>query len=70
METADNGGSKNRSKAMLKAAILFVFILTAIIFVRYTPIKEYLNAEALGRFLATAGIWAPVVFMATNTHRS
>jgi uncharacterized membrane protein YdjX (TVP38/TMEM64 family) len=49
---------------MLKAAILFVFILTAIIFVRYTPIKEYLNAEALGRFLATAGLWAPVVFMA------
>ena len=64
METAGNGVPKNRSKAMLKAAILFVFILAAIIFVRYTPIKEYLNAEALGRFLATAGLWAPVVFMA------
>ena len=64
METVGNGKPKNRSKAMLKAAILFVFILAAIIFVRYTPIKEYLNAEALGRFLATAGLWAPVVFMA------
>jgi len=67
METAGNEGSKNPSKAMLKAVILLVFIIAAIIFVRYTPIKEYLNEEALGRFLATAGFWAPVVFMLIYT---
>ena len=64
METADNGGPKHRGGAMLKAAILLAFILAAIIIVRYTPVKDYLNAEALGRFLAAAGFWAPVVFMA------
>jgi uncharacterized membrane protein YdjX (TVP38/TMEM64 family) len=31
--------------------------------VRFTPIKNYLTAQALGQFLDTAGIWAPVVFM-------
>lgn len=63
MERIDNGAPKSRGKAILKAVILLVFILTAIIFVRNTPVKEYLNAAALGRFLATAGFWAPVVFM-------
>ncbi len=67
MEAAGNGVPNHRSKAMLKAAILVVFIVAAIIFVRYTPIKDYLTAEALGRFLATAGLWAPVVFMIIYT---
>lgn len=67
METAGNQVPNHRSKAMLKAAILVVFIVAAIIFVRYTPIKDYLTAEALGRFLATAGLWAPVVFMIIYT---
>jgi uncharacterized membrane protein YdjX (TVP38/TMEM64 family) len=39
------------------------FVAAAIIFVRYTPIREYLNAEALGQFLTTAGLWAPVIFI-------
>jgi len=63
METVDNEGPKNRGKAVLKAGILLIFILAAIIFVRYTGITDYLNAEALGRFLAAAGLWAPLVFM-------
>ncbi len=67
MEAAGNGVPNHCSKAMLKAAILVLFIVAAIIFVRYTPIKEYLTAEALGRFLATAGLWAPVVFMIIYT---
>ncbi len=63
METTANRMRSNRGKAILKAAILFVFVVAAIIFVRYTPIKDYLNAEGLGRFLDAAGLWAPVVFM-------
>lgn len=53
----------DRSKAMIKAGILVVFIVAAILLVRFTPIKDYLTAQAIGEFLDTAGIWAPVVFM-------
>ena len=53
----------NRSKAALKAGIFIAFIIGAIILVRFTPVKNYLTAEALGNFLDTAGIWAPVVFI-------
>jgi len=63
METAENGVPGNRGKAILKAGILLVFVVAAIIIIRYTPIKDYLSVEALGRFLDAVGIWAPVVFM-------
>ena len=63
MEATDNGVSNNRRKGITKVVFLVVFIVAAIILVRYTPVKEYLTVEALGRFLATAGLWAPVVFM-------
>jgi len=39
------------------------FITAAVILVRFTSLKDYLTAEGLGRFLATAGLWAPVLFM-------
>jgi len=55
--------SSNRSRALVKALIFLAFIVTAIIFVRFTPIKDYLTAEALGRFLEVAGLWAPFAFM-------
>ncbi len=57
----------NRNKAIAKAAVLLVFVVAAIIFVRYTPIKDYLSAEGLGRFLETVGIWAPIVFIVIYT---
>lgn len=63
MEAADNDTAKSRSKAIVKAFILFVFITGAILLVRFTPIKNYLTAEALGDFLETAGYWAPLVFI-------
>jgi uncharacterized membrane protein YdjX (TVP38/TMEM64 family) len=53
----------DRSKAVIKAGILVLFIAAAVMLVRFTPIKDYLTAQALGEFLDTAGIWAPVVFM-------
>ena len=63
MEPADRTMPNNRQKALMKAIILLIFIATAIILVRFTPIKNYLTAEALGRFLDTAGFWAPLVFI-------
>jgi uncharacterized membrane protein YdjX (TVP38/TMEM64 family) len=53
----------DRSKAAVKAGILVVFIAAAILLLRFTPVRNYLTAQALGEFLDTAGIWAPVVFM-------
>ena len=63
MESSTNATSKGRSKALVKAAVFLAFIIAAILFVRFTPLKAYLTAEALGRFLDVAGWWAPVVFI-------
>ncbi|MGA2027491.1 MAG: TVP38/TMEM64 family protein [Syntrophobacteraceae bacterium] len=54
---------KNRRGAAIKAAFLFAFVITAIVLVRFTPLKEYLRADSLGILLKTAGIWAPVAYV-------
>lgn len=64
MEAAAQQTNLHRRKALVKALILVVFILVAIGLIRFTPIRSYLSAEGLGRFLDTAGLWAPVVYMA------
>ena len=63
MNAADSTVSKKPGKAVMKAIFLVIFIVTAIILVRFTPVKNYLTAEALGQFLDSAGFWGPVVFM-------
>jgi len=52
-----------RRNAILKAGLFLLFIVAAIGLVRYSPVKNYLTAEALQQFLNTVGLWAPVVFM-------
>ena len=64
MEAAEQQPAGSRKKAITKVLILAVFIIGAIYVVRFTPVKTYLTAEALGRFLDTAGFWAPLVFVA------
>jgi len=49
---------------MIKALALGVFIIAAIYLIRFTPVKGYLTAEALGHFLEKVGMWAPVVYVA------
>lgn len=56
--------ASDRRKAVFKAAILVLFIAAAIALVRFSDVRTYLTAEGLGRFLAAAGVWAPVVFIA------
>lgn len=63
MEMVSNEISNNRSKAVVKAVIFLAFIVTAIVFARFTPIKDYLTAGALGRFLEIAGFWAPLAYI-------
>jgi len=55
--------TKKPSKAIFKAIIFGAFIVGAIFLIRFTPVKNYLTADAMGRFLETAGLWAPVVYM-------
>ncbi len=57
-------GKKGSGKGAVKALILIAFVVGAVLLVRYTPVKDYLAPEMLGRFLEDAGIWAPIVFMA------
>jgi len=63
MSSIENDRVNNRRKAMVKAGILVVFIVAAIFLIRFTPVKNYLTAEALGQFLETAGFWAPFAYM-------
>lgn len=58
----DNLARKPR-QATAKAVILLLFIIAVICLVRFTPVKNYLTAESLGRFLNTVGFWAPFLFM-------
>ena len=63
MESETNRRRVRPKRALLKAGILVAFILLAVCLVRFTPVKDYLTAEAMGRFLETAGPWAPVLFI-------
>jgi uncharacterized membrane protein YdjX (TVP38/TMEM64 family) len=52
-----------RRTALLKAVLFLLFIVAAVGLVRYSPLKQYLTAEALQAVLDKAGFWAPVVFI-------
>lgn len=63
MEAVSRPVAANRRKAMLKAAVFLAFILAAIILIRFTPLKNYISAQALGGFVEAAGLWAPAAFI-------
>ncbi|MCL4501429.1 MAG: TVP38/TMEM64 family protein [Deltaproteobacteria bacterium] len=54
---------KLRKTALIKAAILAVFVVAAILAVRYTSIKDFLTVARLGGLLEAAGWWAPLAFI-------
>ncbi|MGO9314999.1 MAG: TVP38/TMEM64 family protein [Syntrophobacteraceae bacterium] len=49
--------------AEIMAAALVLFVITAVVIVRFTPVKEFLTAERLGNFLENAGFLAPLAFI-------
>ena len=49
---------------MIKAAVFVAFVIVAVYFVRFTPVKAFLTKTALSHFLETAGLWAPPLFIA------
>lgn len=54
---------RSRFKALIKAGVFVVFIIAAILLVRFTPIKGYLTPKALGNLVDAAGVWAPLLFI-------
>jgi uncharacterized membrane protein YdjX (TVP38/TMEM64 family) len=54
-------------KAVMKAAALVIFIISAVYIIRFTPVKDLLTQEVLGSFLEAAGFWAPLIFMLIYT---
>lgn len=63
MQASRTDKIKNRNQAVVKAFIFLAFIVVAITVVRFTPLKNYFTAEALGNFLGALGGWAPPIFM-------
>ena len=54
---------RSRKRAVTKALVFLIFVIAAVYFVRFTPVKAFLTKTALNHFLETAGIWAPVLFV-------
>ncbi|MFA4902158.1 MAG: TVP38/TMEM64 family protein [Desulfobaccales bacterium] len=52
-----------RGAALIKAMLLLIFIVAAVVLVRYTGVRELLTVEKLGAQLAAAGLWAPLAFI-------
>ena len=67
MEKTLEQPTKKTSKPIFKAIVFVAFIIGAIFLIRFTPVKNYLTADALGSFLEGAGLWAPVVYMMIYT---
>jgi hypothetical protein len=42
--------AKNHKGAVIRASILLIFIIAAVVLVRFTPVKEFLTVEKLGLF--------------------
>jgi uncharacterized membrane protein YdjX (TVP38/TMEM64 family) len=63
MNATAERSSGSRSKAVMKMLVLLAFVIGAVVLVRYTPVRNYLTADALQQFLDGAGIWAPIVFI-------
>ena len=55
--------TQNSKLRTLKAAALVLFVITAVVIVRFTPVKEFLTAERLGHILENAGLLAPLVYV-------
>ena len=50
-------------KSSVKAIIFLLFIIASVYAIRFTSVKDYLTAEALGSFLEKAFVWAPIVYI-------
>ncbi len=54
---------EKKKSALVKLAILVLFLSAAIYLVRFSPAQRYLMIEEIGLFIDAAGIWTPLVFV-------
>jgi len=64
IENTVKSNSEKRRGPLIKILILIGFIILAVYLVRFSPVKDYFTPEALGKFVAEAGFWAPLAFIA------
>ena len=62
-ENGAKGAGMASTGAWIKAFALVAFVVVAIVAVRYTPVRDYLDVKSLGEILDRAGLWAPLVFI-------
>ena len=55
--------TKSKPGGKRKALIWVLFIIGAIVLIRYTPINAYITADTLNSLLDAAGWWAPLVYI-------
>ena len=55
--------NNKRGSALVKMALLVIFIAAGIYLVRFSPASQYLTAQQLGLFLEAIGFWAPLMFV-------
>jgi uncharacterized membrane protein YdjX (TVP38/TMEM64 family) len=56
--------AKIRKKAIIKAALLLAFVVSALLLVRYTSLRAVLTAEVLRQIMDSVGVfWAPVLYI-------
>src|SRR5512141_760492 len=63
MKTEDMQRKNMIGHGFLKAMVLVLFIVAAIVAVRFTSIKDVLTPAQVNALLQTTGLWAPVVFI-------
>ena len=67
MEKTSNQKGEITKGALGKFLILVLFLVGAVCLFRFTPIKDFVTPESLGRVLDAAGLWAPLVFILLET---
>lgn len=53
------GPASKAQRSGIKASFLMIFVVAAIVIVRFTPLREQVSTEELGALLETAGPGAP-----------
>lgn len=63
MNTAAPVAGSMKARRNLKAVLLVLFIAAALAALQYSPARDYLNPAWVQAQLASAGIWAPLLFI-------
>jgi uncharacterized membrane protein YdjX (TVP38/TMEM64 family) len=54
---------KSYKVAIIKALLLVVFVIAALLLVRFTPLRDWFAADKLGVVIDATGYWGPVLFV-------